>query len=360
MLSGSENAGPSSQSSKSLRVDFFESGKGDTIVITFPDGGIGIVDAHPSPKGTRPNIVQIAEGKRIHFVCLTHPHEDHGRDLIPILETHPAIAEFWHTSSDIQAFVYRVQEAPNWPTAVQDFAREMSIGYANFLLDLYGAVAERDIPIHQARAGDEARNICGVDVHVLAPEEAIQQKFTRFWLQKAGRATAERPDLNLLSAVLALEWGKSVILLGGDALRQNWASAIRRYKRTKLPKAVVFKVPHHGASNTVALNKNAREDTYFDVCARAPVPCKALLFAGDTKHPHAAVFRQLSSRMDLHCVVNGIRGKTLGGDLRIDLPGAKPIYEIESCQPSVSFEVDVLGSVTTIAGVNCENCRFRP
>jgi len=77
-----------------LKLDFYESGEGETIVLTFPSGGLGIVDAHPSSSTSRQEILQITRGKTIHFVCLTHPHKDHGADLIPILEQHPDIKAF--------------------------------------------------------------------------------------------------------------------------------------------------------------------------------------------------------------------------------------------------------------------------
>ena len=63
-----------------LTFDFYESGRGETIVVTFPDGGIGVVDAHPSTRANRLRIEEIVSGKKIHFICLTHPHADHGRD----------------------------------------------------------------------------------------------------------------------------------------------------------------------------------------------------------------------------------------------------------------------------------------
>ena len=39
-----------------LKVDFYESGQGETIILEFPDGGLGLVDAHPSRSRARPEI----------------------------------------------------------------------------------------------------------------------------------------------------------------------------------------------------------------------------------------------------------------------------------------------------------------
>jgi len=66
--------------------------------ITFPSGGIAIVDAHPSPTASRPDILELIRDKAIHFACLTHPHADHGRDLVDIIrESDPTV--LWHTDA---------------------------------------------------------------------------------------------------------------------------------------------------------------------------------------------------------------------------------------------------------------------
>ena len=129
-------------------------------MITFPGGGLGFVDAHPSPTNSRASILQIAEGKHVHFVCLSHPHADHGVDLIPLLNGHGAIDEFWHTSSEAVPFIYRLGETPafpNFPSELRVHARKMVDDWANFLHDVYGAVATRKLPQYQIRAGDEKR-----------------------------------------------------------------------------------------------------------------------------------------------------------------------------------------------------------
>jgi len=106
-----------------LKIDFYESGDGETILLTFPSGGMGIVDAHPSPTATRPAILDLIRGRTVHFVCLTHPHQDHGVDLIPVLEQHPDVLAFWHTVSDVDVTVFLQQEAmnyPNYPSACRE------------------------------------------------------------------------------------------------------------------------------------------------------------------------------------------------------------------------------------------------
>lgn len=343
-----------SQNSKKLRIDFYESGRGDTIIVTFPEGGKALIDAHPSTSQLRPEILDLVKGSKLHFVCLTHPHADHGVDLVPVLNSEIEIEEFWHTNSDIAAFIFRLQEMPSWSAEVAPFALKMAKGWADFLIDLYATVIERNIPIHQVRAGEEIHTIDGVEVHVLAPEESEINNFARYWIEKAGDISAKRPDPNRLSAILALKWGDGVVLLGADAGGLSWQNADVRFRKLNLPKAVILKVPHHGSGDTLPPN----ERTFMDLCRHDDKKCQSVLFAGDAKHPHPRVEEVLRRRTDLYCLGNGIRGKVLSNDLGIELEGAVPVGTFEPCQPVVSFEISHSGEVSVLAGHSCEACKF--
>lgn len=345
----------SSNDLRKLRVDFYDSGVGDTIVVTFPSGGLGLVDAHPSPNAVRPTIQDIVAGKKLHFVCLTHPHADHGEDLVPVLETHPEIEGFWHTTSDVPAFIYGVQEAPGFPSPVQEFAKEINRGWANFLIDLFGAVAEKNIPRHVLRSDLEPMTIDGVDVWCLAPDEQVQNRFFDTYLQRLDDPTRKLPDANLLSAVLVLRFGQSIVLLGADALKENWEAAVRHYHRRKLPKAQVIKVPHHGARNAMGLQRGAT--SYLDVCSFTP-RAKSVLFAGDTSHPDPDVFGKLRARTEVLCLSNGLKPATANTNpLGLTIPGAHAVYPAPVCNPVISIELDQSGAVSVIAG-RCQGvCR---
>ena len=339
-----------------LRIDFYESGIGDTVIVTFPDGGVGLVDAHPSPNSIRPSIAAILSGKKLHFVCLTHPHADHGVDLVPILQNHPDIKEFWHTTSDIRAFVFRVQESPNYPSPVREFAAEMNRDWANFLVDIFGAVAERNITSFLLRSDLEPVVIAGVEVHCLSPEHGIQNRFRSDLLNRVDNPEKRAPDTNLLSAVLALRFGESVVLLGADALKENWDSAFVRYHKKKLPKAVILKVPHHGARNSV----NWSGKDYTDLCSRSP-RAKSVLFAGDAKHPDPDVYKLIRERTHLFCLSNGLAGGI--GDsnpLGLQLLNARAVRAAKVCNSALSFEVDRNAAVVTINGTACDGCAMAP
>ena len=299
--------------------------------------------------------MQLVQDKKLHFVCLTHPHADHGIDLVPILQGHPDVPEFWHTNSDVAAFIFRLGEVPSWPSEVRSFALAMAKKWHDCMLDIFAATTARNIPEHLMRAGEEAKEIAGVTVHVLAPEEAELRIFSKFWLDKANDPKVSRPDPNPLSAILALRFGESLLLLGADAIGRNWRTACDRHHKLNLPKATVLKIPHHGGADALAITGK----TYLDICIHTPEQkCKAVLFAGDVKHPEPRVETSVKARTDLYCLGNGQRGTRRGKDLGIELDGARPLRNIEPCQPVVSFELSLDGTCTVISGHSCDACRF--
>ena len=316
------------------------------------------MDAHPSPHSGQPTLLQLVQNRQVHFVCLTHPHADHGRGLIPVLQEHPHIAEFWSTIYDIPALIYGIGQTVSFPSPVREFATEMNEDWGAFLLDLFGAVAERSIPRHHLRGDQRERTIDGVEVHCIGPEESVQNAFTDAYKEKLRNPAAKVPDPNSLSAILVLKYGQSTILLGADALKKNWESAARRYSELRLPQALVLKVPHHGALNALNRQSTDRKRSYLDICSRNP-RAKAVLFAGDSKHPSPGVYRELLNRSQVFCLSNGTRhsqGDTNPLGLRI--AGARAVRRVPVCNPVVSFELDTNGNVAVLSGRSCDGCPF--
>lgn len=325
------------------------------------------MDAHPSPSKSRPGILEIIGERALHFVCLTHPHADHGVDLVPLLRAPQKPDQFWHTTSEIGPFVYRLGEAVgyaapqavNFPSDLGGWARKMAGDWANFHIDIFGAVAEREIPQRRLSGDLEPVTIDGVDVHVFSPEQHIHDRFFKYWMQKARDPRIEPPDRNALSAILALRFGESVVLLGADALQENWRDAAKRYRKRELPKAIVLKVPHHGARNATDLNPHSKKPTYFDLCRHdTDLKCHAVLFAGDSRHPDPKVQEKLKARTRLFCLSNGIASApTVANPLGIEIEGARAVRRnIPVCNPVVSFEILKAGEVKVLAGGSCEDC----
>jgi len=337
-----------------LRFDFFESANGETIIVEFPDGGVGIVDAHPSAEKTRPQILDLVGKRKVHFVCLTHPHADHGVDLIPILRNHGAVHEFWHTNSDISSFVYHcLTERPNYPSPVREFVNRLADGWADFLLDLYSSV--RELPERKLHSNVQPIEIAGVRIWILGPEEQQAKQFVETYLKRASGVGKLLPSPNLLSAILGIEYGGCLAVLGSDALKAGWNHALEVHKAHGLPRAVVLKVPHHGAANALALEKGRKN--YFDLCSKQRAV--GILFAGDSKHPNKKVFDELRTKTLLLCLSNGQKGaQGPANPLNIKMPGARSVRRSYVCQPQITVELSSDGSFK-VDGIHCEECLAR-
>ena len=310
------------------------------------------MDAHPSSHPIRPEILEIIKGKNLHFVCLTHPHADHGVDLVTVLQRHQNIGEFWHTIFEIPAFIFGIEQTVNFPSQVREYASKLNQDWGEFLFDIYAAVIERKIPRHHLRSDLSPRVIDGVEIHCLSPDESVQNQYFSAYQKKLSDPKIQVPDPNLISAVLALRLGQGVVLLGSDALKRNWESVVAHYRKRSLPKARVFKVPHHGARNSLNLQRNAV--SYLDICSHDP-KATAVIFAGDAKHPDEDVFERLRSRAETICLSNGRKPTSENTNpLHLQLLGARAVYPAPVCNPVISLEMDAEGSVNVIAGVGCK------
>ena len=193
-----------------------------------------------------------------------------------------------------------------------------------------------------------------MDVHCLGPDESVQNSFFDAYKKKLTNPEVEVPDPNSISAILALKFGQSVVLLGADALKKNWESAVKQHRKLGLPKARVLKVPHHGARNSFNLQRDAVN--YLDICSYAP-KAKAVLFAGDAKHPDRDVYARLRERTEVMCLSNGTRAPlTDTNPLWLQIPGARATRPAPVCNPVVSIELDENGSVTMLSGIGCDSC----
>jgi hypothetical protein len=133
-----------------------------------------------------------------------------------------------------------------------------------------------------------------------------------------------------------------------------WNDAIKAHKSHGLPRASVLKVPHHGASNALALEHNRKN--YLDLCRKDPRPY-AVLFAGDAKHPNKTVFEELRKKTRLHCLANGLKGaEGPPNQLNVQIPGARQVQASRFCQPQLTVEITNKGYLRIARTTNCDIC----
>jgi beta-lactamase superfamily II metal-dependent hydrolase len=341
-----------------LRVDFYESGAGETIIITFPNGEIGIVDAHPSRCGRRPDIASLTEGKELKFICATHPHEDHCLDLLEVANLRK-FKEFWFPTFEVQAFSYIITETPcfggNLQEYINEYRRKNCVAFNDLLEKVIDLFNQKKIDLIRTIAEREPLTIAGVTVNILSPTERVVNNFIRS-LSSAGLSNAKSiPNLNTLSVVLSVSFGGKTLLLGGDALRANWNETIQSFYRKKIPKASAVKVPHHGASN--AFNTGKSQRTYLDI-SNTSSDLVSVLFAGDRQHPNMEVFRIIKSKSKLICLNNGRKPHPAPVDpLGLSKSKGQFVAPIDACNPIITLEISSSGDFRIVNGATCDFCK---
>jgi hypothetical protein len=80
-------------------------------------------------------------------------------------------------------------------------------------------------------------------------------------------------------------------------LGEPFATAHLKWRKKDLPKAVILKVPHHGAKNAFDLRRTRQHPlNCWDLCVSRP---HAVIFAGDFSHPDPSVHAALTNRTNL-------------------------------------------------------------
>ncbi|HEX2917093.1 MAG TPA: ComEC/Rec2 family competence protein, partial [Edaphobacter sp.] len=197
-----------------LEVTALDVGQGDSLLVVSPEGKTMLVDAGGPVGGVR-EVASAASGfdvgeevvspylwgrqiRRLDVLVLSHAHSDHMGGMPAIMQNfHPR--ELW-VASDPDSEAYR-----------QLLEQAESLG----------------VRVRHLRAGDSAQ-WAGAEVKVLAPEQ--------------GYANPGEPSNND-SLVLRLEYGRSSVLLEGDAEAASEEAMLAR----GLAPVTLLKVGHHGS-----------------------------------------------------------------------------------------------------------------
>lgn len=235
----------------------FGPGHGEAMVVILPDGSLGVLDGCREPTNGDPVREFVAAclaaepTRRISFIGLTHPHEDHYRGLGRLIEEHDGIIErLWRTQLTSE----------QWGTAYIQYAEICEqngdrVPVADELAGLQrviGAFEGRDERLDVLGENREMlrRRIDGrwLSVHSLAPSFNDVDRAQRQLLGHIRTQQRVRHDPNLTSAALLLTWGKAKMLLGGDLVCahggfQGWDTAARWVRGP----VQVVKASHHAS-----------------------------------------------------------------------------------------------------------------
>lgn len=210
-----------------LQVTVLDVGQGDAIFVRFPQGQTMLIDAggwsEAYPKDFDPGRQIILpffrrQGiKRLDFLVLSHPHQDHSGGMPAILE-----------EMEVGAFYQAPEEVAAW--LAEPFSSDQALVLARQSYEkIHRLSQERGIPLYIWQRGDKLAVSPEVTIHVLHPGKLI---------------TGTHSDVNNNSLVLKLVYKKVAFLFTGDLEKEGEADILAHLEGLK---SEFLKVGHHGS-----------------------------------------------------------------------------------------------------------------
>jgi beta-lactamase superfamily II metal-dependent hydrolase len=264
----------------SIGVHVIGPGYGESVIVEFPDGTAGVVDAHRQPGSRRFPAVEFLHSERrrlrvrpLRFVVVTHPHADHCLGINELIDefrpeklmVFPAIID-----QEFREYLQLLKKLRT-PDAVEAALRLPAGTTAGEIFQLFGRVAKQARRTIKRGKGPQpdliqppggfsiAISPTPVHVRYLTPgpllriHYADQLKQSLRGAPRPGSAPGPswspasiRP--NLASGALVVEYGLTRLLLTADAEVPLW-NEWSRNPSLQIGGIACMKVGHHGSAN---------------------------------------------------------------------------------------------------------------
>ena len=259
---------PSKESSSALLgLHVLGGGVGESIVLELPQGGWGVIDCYAGrmrDPATNLTLQFLRERgvSELEFLALTHPHSDHYRGLLDLLEGFP-IRQFWRfgglSSKELPRLVRGLREDAEQR---QNPRQRVEARYLDEVLRRVGFLRrEADLqmtamadvkPLYPLPRGGLAAS-GAAQVFSFAPLtntiEQYQEGLGRCF-DNEDRLLPAFPSLNqnATSAALRVVYGRTTLILGGDVPTGSWEEVLASPKVDNgWLSCQAVKVSHHGS-----------------------------------------------------------------------------------------------------------------
>lgn len=323
-----------------LEVSLFGPGVGECVVLHVGDGRWFVIDSCINRETGNPVAIDylrhvgVSIQDKVGGVVATHWHDDHTRGLSSILELCSS-AKFYCSQAldnpDFQEFVTLSLKAGQEQVGSAEFRKIIDVVFsrssgpesskgpewamANKLLHRAG---QCEVWALSPSSGTISRGL--LEISALIPRNGVLRR----------RAVSNKP--NTAALVLGVKMGSVAVILGSDLetgsdMRTGW-KAVLALAPYPLPRASVFKIPHHGS-------KTAHEpDVWTQLLEPTPVSVITPFLAGRTPLPTKTDRQRLVGSSSAAYLTSGTTGRSSAqyspAVARLIKATAKNLVDVES------------------------------
>lgn len=234
---------------------FGSSTMGEGIVLKLPDSRYAVVDCcfrgNIADVSSNPMIAFLTSRKvkRLAFICLTHPHEDHYFGISQILSTFQTDQFFRSaalTPSKLRQIIYSESEESlkHGDTGRQKALREL------LAIDKTWKEVSKEKPQERVMAAldiypPNLPKKPGFTITGISPCDGEMDAYEASLIKCLDKAPFNLKH-NRISVGLLINCKKFNLILGGDMEEKNWESVLEKFEPSQLASRLV-KVSHHGS-----------------------------------------------------------------------------------------------------------------
>ncbi len=281
-----------------LIIHILQVAHGDSIILEYDISSnryFAVIDSNQVTEGDPPALtkLQSLEAERLSFAAITHPHADHYRGFLKILEAYRGKIDGFYTFpldrqrriKDSVKLYQRLLEETDSKTIRGNLIELIKI--LHFAKKYIGLDNWSEPKGHLSSITPAGFN--GIEIAVIQPHSRVKGTYFQM-LEKGTLDVIASEGENDISLAFFIKYMGRSIVLGGDVMNSNWRYRMRNFTErggSDLNGEAV-KLPHHGSNEGCA-------DAVIKHLFKADGTKFALISANGLSHPHPEVLARLKA-----------------------------------------------------------------
>lgn len=360
-----------------LSIHILNAGHGDSIILEY-DGGngpvFGVIDSNREARQLPPALKKLRQlgAEKLSFVALTHPHADHYRGLLEILEEYRGRIDNFYSFPLDHNKEGRLKKLSKIYVDIHNKTDGLTSRAAicEYLSIIYEVKEHIGLENWEEHTGIESAiapvGFKGVDIQAILPLRSVKGDYFQL-IENESSDVVENMNLNALSLAYKLSYNGHEIVLGGDVPYKYWMEHKRQNERRGIElDATLVKLPHHGS----------RRDCDQDVIKYLFTPNGqryACISANGRTHPHEDTLSELERLNIMPYCTNlaigcgevakkvGVYDSSIDASLVLylnrvleEIPGQR----VQPCQGNITTTIDGAGNLS-IEAEHALPCTYR-